>query len=276
MIERLKKQLSLRDEETGEFKYGKFFAFYIVQYALFVALGLSVFSSWENTFQSPWYSYVAWFVGTHFVLSGFEWGYHRYLLHTVVARWFKSQCEAHTLHHSHTDVTTIKNQYEIRHSHQNEAATFPVYALSAFCAVFTPLIWGLQYLLPAAPVIIGGYSGVMFSLVLYEVYHAVMHLEYDRYWRRWVEKFHLVRQLYGFHLMHHASIRINQAIGGFFFLPIWDWVFGTYFVPTSSLPLPGQELPQPIPKPPPARWLTRKLDKITNNAQKRVVLKSRP
>jgi hemolysin III len=43
------------------------------------------------------------------------------------------------------------------------------------------------------------------------------------------------RLFYGFHHMHHANISCNEAIGGFFGLPVADWVFGTYHQPKDLL-----------------------------------------
>ncbi len=274
----IEKLLSLRDE-NARFKHGKFLTLYLIQFlaaqAGFISAGVGVgITTYDVQFHSAWYNYVGWFLGGHLFLSKFEWFYHRYLLHTVIWRWLRSQCDTHTHHHDLTDVTTIKNEYEIEHSHQNESATFPVYALGLFCLIFTVIFFlPLQIIFPGSPVLISCNCSVTFSLVLYEVYHAAMHLSYERYWKKWVERFHLIRQLYGFHLMHHANMRINQAIGGFFFLPIWDWAYGTYFVPSDSLPLPGKTLPQKLPVPHKARRLTRYLDELANEKQKRIARK---
>ena len=42
-------------------------------------------------------------------------------------------------------------------------------------------------------------------------------------------------KLYGFHHMHHANISCNEAISGFFGLPIADWALGTYHQPRELL-----------------------------------------
>jgi hemolysin III len=41
------------------------------------------------------------------------------------------------------------------------------------------------------------------------------------------------RKVYSFHLRHHAVIDCNEAISGFFTLPVFDWVFGTFLLPKS-------------------------------------------
>ena len=39
--------------------------------------------------------------------------------------------------------------------------------------------------------------------------------------------------MYSFHLRHHAVIDCNEGISGFFTLPVFDWVFGTFILPKT-------------------------------------------
>jgi hemolysin III len=74
-------------------------------------------------------------------------------------------------------------------------------------------------------------------MFLYEVLHALEHQPYP-WWKRAVEHPQLGfmwRRLYGFHHMHHANISCNEAISGFFGLPIADWVLRTYHQPRDLL-----------------------------------------
>ena len=70
-----------------------------------------------------------------------------------------------------------------------------------------------------------------------EILHAIDHHPYE-WWKRATEHPRLGkmwRKLYGFHHMHHANISCNEAISGFFGLPIADWVLGTYHQPRELL-----------------------------------------
>jgi hemolysin III len=71
----------------------------------------------------------------------------------------------------------------------------------------------------------------------YEVFHAVEHFPYE-WWKSATEHPYmglLFRKLYGFHHFHHANIKSNEAISGFYGLPIADWVFRTYHQPKELL-----------------------------------------
>ena len=58
--------------------------------------------------------------------------------------------------------------------------------------------------------------------------------------------------------MHHANISCNEAISGFFGLPLADWILGTYHQPKELL-LEGRLATAKdfaVPAPPPlVRWL---------------------
>jgi len=113
----------------------------------------------------------------------------------------------------------------------------PVYALGAFWVLFTPLLAVLQILWPDLPFLFGGYAAIAWSMILYEVIHAIDHWPYE-WWSKATEhpRFgRFWRPLYGFHHMHHANIGCNEAIGGFFALPVPDWIFGTYHQPKELL-----------------------------------------
>jgi len=106
----------------------------------------------------------------------------------------------------------------------------------------------------------GGYAAITWSMCLYEILHAIEHRPYE-WWKQATEhpRFGAFwRKLYGFHHMHHANISCNEAISGFFSLPIADWAFGTYHQPKDLL-LEGRvatakdfAVPPPLPF---VRWL---------------------
>jgi hemolysin III len=215
--------------------------------ALFVGYRVLFPKLWDRQFSSGVLGFVVVFLAIHMLLCFFEWFFHRYVLHGVTSRWLKGFATEHRHHHSLTSVRLrpvtqgsdryVLNEYPIVHEDQFESSAFPVYALVSFWALFTPLLVGLQLLFPSLPVMMGGYAGIAWSMVLYEILHAIEHWPYE-WWSKATEhpRFGAFwRLLYGFHLMHHANVGCNEAIGGFFGLPLADWCFATYHQPKQLL-----------------------------------------
>jgi hemolysin III len=152
----------------------------------------------------------------------------------------------HGTHHSLTPVFLksngnaegkVVNRYPIIHRVQHKSATFPVYAPFAFLAAFSPLIAFLQWLFPGLPITLPGALALVFSYASYEVLHSTYHRPYH-WWKKWTEHPSLGlfwKKVYGFHLGHHANPMCNQAVGGFFGLPLADMAFGTLKIPRVSL-----------------------------------------
>ncbi len=187
------------------------------------------------------------FLAGHLVTCFFEWAFHRYLLHSVTIGWLRGLADAHRNHHSLTNIQlardeagpgrVVLNRYPIVDEDQHEDSAFPAWALVTFWLVFTPLIAGAQLALPHAPVAVGGYAAVTWAMASYEILHAVEHLPYA-WWKRATEhpRFGwLWRRVYGFHHFHHANVGCNEAISGFFGLPVADWVLRTYHQPRELL-----------------------------------------
>jgi hemolysin III len=274
------KLIRYRSHDDVTFSMGWFCFFVTLQSALFFTAGFFLLR-WlapdvlAVQISAPWYSYILCFAALHLFNGLFEFFFHRYVLHSVFWESLKSFREKHTEHHRLTHVrelqtsqatdeqVPVRNKYPILTPEQIEHSAFPGYALLAFWALFSVILIPLQIALPGLPLLVTGYLGVVFSFSLYEIKHAVEHMDYEKHWRRRVENSKFFREWYGFHLMHHSRIRVNQAIGGVFCLPIWDWVFGTYFVP-DELPLPEQTVSPASQIPPaprqPIRWLDRVVD----------------
>ena len=187
------------------------------------------------------------FLGVHLFLSFFEWVFHRYVLHGVTVWWLQRFARGHRHHHSLTPIRlhqlgpgsdrVVLNEYPITREEQYEDSDFPIYALVTFWVLFTPLLAVLQLVLPRWPILLGGYAAIAWSMTLYEILHAMDHWPYE-WWKSATEHPRFGgfwRRLYGFHLMHHANIGCNEAISGFFGLPIPDWCFGTYHQPKELL-----------------------------------------
>lgn len=177
----------------------------------------------------------------------FEWGFHRYVLHARIHPWLSTFSQGHRHHHSLTPIQLrpsdagpgriILNQYPITEAHQHEDSAFPWYAMAAFWLLFSPLLIGVQFLLPDWPILLGGAASIAWSVYAYEVIHAVNHYRFEWWERatshpRWGA---LWKRIYGFHHFHHANINANEAISGFFGLPVADWVFRTYNQPPDLL-----------------------------------------
>jgi len=223
-----------------------------LQMVLQLALLLAAFrfllpSVWEGQIAAGWPALALAFLAGHMGLCFFEWFFHRYVLHHVAFRVFRRFATDHRRHHSLTAIKLrpsetgpgriILNEYPIVEPEQHDASSFPWYALIGFWGVFTPLLVGLQFLLPGAPILLGGYLAIWWSLSGYEIFHAVEHLPYE-WWKRHTDhpRFGpLWTSVYGFHHMHHANVGCNEAISGFFGLPVADWVFGTYYQPRELL-----------------------------------------
>ena len=220
----------------------------VAQYAaLLVAFRFLLPGVWAKQFAGGWTALVLPFLAVHLFLCFFEWWFHRYILHSASVRIFDRFSRGHRHHHDLTPIRLqplaegsdryILNRYPIVEEAQHVDSNFPVYSIVAFWALFTPLLLGVQLLLPRVPVLMGGYAAITWSMCLYEILHAIEHRPYE-WWKQATEhpRFGaLWRKLYGFHHMHHANIACNEAISGFFALPLADWVLGTYHQPKDLL-----------------------------------------
>ncbi len=203
--------------------------------------------AWERQQHAGWGPFIATFLAVHLGICFFEWGFHRYVLHCTLHRALTRFSRGHRNHHALTPIRlervpnqpgqVVLNRYPITSEEQYEDAAFPVYALAAFWALFTPILLAVQSVLPNAPIMTGGYAAIAWSMIGYEVFHAIEHYPYE-WWERAVthQRFGWFwTRVYGFHHYHHANVAWNEAISGFFGLPVADWVFGTYFQPKNLL-----------------------------------------
>lgn len=269
-----------RSDRNIEFSFGWFTFFILFQVCLFLTAGYFLLgwlapNTLDVQLSSPWHKYAITFLSMHMFIAFFEFFFHRYVLHTVFWRFLRGLARKHRKHHGLTHVVELKhpspevktvnvrNCYPIVEPTQIESSAFPGYALVSFWGVFTPLIVGLQLIMPSMPWLIGGYMAVAWSLWLYETMHAVEHFDYEKVWKPRMEKPGLFGKMaskaYGFHLMHHSKDRLNQSISGFFGLPVPDWVLGTYYVP-DELPLPDAQVDPKTQVPPKPTWIVQWLD----------------
>lgn len=209
-------------------------------------------------------------------LSLFEYLYHRYLLHSAVLPFLGIMHKKHSLHHNLTSVKApvspkepeklvpVRNAYPIEEEEQEEAMMFPHYALSIFQALFTVLLaLPLKALLPGQPVVLGTILAVTLAYALYEIWHQVLHLPFDRYWGPLMRSRRLGRlasYVYSFHLVHHWRPQANLAVVGFWGLALWDHLFRTHHRP-PRMPLRGAEVAYRDAELPAPRWPISLLDR---------------
>jgi hemolysin III len=232
----------------GRFSIARFTGLALLQLgALYLLLSLAFPQMWARQIAAGPLAFVIVFVAGHLFLSVFEWFFHRYVLHLVTARWLGHFAREHRKHHSLTAVRlrstedgshrVILNEYPITQEVQNENAAFPFYAMAAFWAIFALPLLAVQWALPQWPILLGGFAAIAWSMMLYEILHAIEHWPYQ-WWRTATEhpRFgRFWRLVYGFHLMHHANVGCNESISGFFSLPLSDLAFGTYHQPRELL-----------------------------------------
>jgi len=184
------------------------------------------------------------FVGLSLFNCFMEYFFHRYVLHKPVMKILSYFYRQHTHHHSLTRITRrrtpggmevnfVENFYPITEKEQQEASFFPWYTFAIFAALVTPFFILLQWIGPSFPWFLAGYGSLASSLMLYEIFHAIEHWSFEKWGPlidhpRWGGFW---RKVYSFHLRHHAVIDCNEAISGFFTLPVADWVFGTCVIP---------------------------------------------
>lgn len=237
--------------------YGRFFFFLFLQLAVaFGLFGLIAPRALATELARPWMIVLGTFL-LAFPLSLFEYLYHRYLLHSAVLPFLGSMHDAHAQHHKLTYVKApvranepdkmvpVDSEFPILVEEQEESMMFPLYSLAIFYAIFlVALGLPLKLLFPASPILTSLLLAVTWHYVAYEMWHAVLHLPYERVWAPMIARKRLrrtVRRIYAFHLMHHWRPTCNLAVVGFWGVAIWDYAFLTHRRP-QHLPLQGAEV----------------------------------
>lgn len=240
---------------------------------------------WQAQWSAAWWQFAAVFGLVHLFNGFMEYVFHRYVLHKPVVPFLSRFYRQHTLHHSLTrigrrftpggrEVPVVENIYPVVTPEQGEASFFPWYTLAVFGAVVTPLLALGQWLMPSLPWFFAGFSALAFSLALYEIFHAIEHWSFER-WAPLIEHRRFGwfwRKVYSFHLRHHAVIDCNEAISGFFTLPVFDWLFGTFVLP-KTLYVDGSEWEAPeFSSPRPCalvRWCDERSDALVHARRQR-------
>ena len=142
--------------------------------ALLVAFRFLFPSVWQRQLDGGVLPVVLTFLGVHLFMCFFEWFFHRYVLHSYLAPILARFSRGHRNHHGLTPIKLqavaegsdryVLNRYPIMDEDQHEDSAFPAWALVAFWAIFTLPLLGVQLLLPNAPIMLGGYLAIAFSM----------------------------------------------------------------------------------------------------------------
>ncbi|MBI4090714.1 MAG: hypothetical protein HY422_01705 [Candidatus Komeilibacteria bacterium] len=208
-----------------------------------------------------------------------EWLFHRFGLHAIPFAWAQGPAQKHRAHHAATSVQLDRNSnpavvvsnYPITKADQYLHAQFPWWALPAIWGVYLIPIFALQLVVPTVPIMLPGFIGVAFTVWFYEVKHFLLHLPYDMWQRAFTSPIigRIAQRTYAFHLMHHANVRCNEAIAGFFGLGLADKLLGTYYVPSKLLVNGVVATPADFKIPEP-RSIVKWLDRIVAERERRI------
>ena len=255
------------DRQTEHFSLPLFFVVNVGTLAvLFAGFKILFPALWMAQIATPLWLMAATFIGAHLVNAFVEYFFHRYVLHAKVIPFFAHFYDTHNTHHNLTDVTQVvvtSNKFPIIEEPQHESSFFPWWSLLVFSLFLTPIYVAVWYSFPILPIFIAGYAALFWSMLLYELFHAAWHWPLST----WTPLFAnrklgpVWHRIYTFHLRHHANVRCNESVSGFFGLPLPDVLFGTYLPSTTRFQdqsvIPKDEYRSPKPY-----WFVRNLDRL--------------
>lgn len=221
-------------------------------------------SIWQSEMSRGWWLILllpATVCVQHLGLAGFEWAFHRWVLHsTGMLEWYFNRPGLHWLyrgltrfkasheaHHNRTLIQTkrynlgpdqiVLSDYSMERPDQFESSAFPWWSLLGFWAFFSVFLIPLHLLLPHLPMLIGGMCAVSMSYWMYEVVHSIHHYPYN-WWKKKIADPHFGRYFerrFAFHQYHHYKRRANMGIACFFTFEWWDKALGTYHYPKKLM-----------------------------------------
>lgn len=232
---------------------------------------------WQIQIEASLFSLIVTFLICHLVNAFAEHFFHRYVLHSPCLPGLSYFYKSHTRHHALTRIVYkksfgIENVYPIIEEKQHEDSYFPWYSYLAFALFLSGPFALAQYLLPEAPVFLAGSLSLAWTISLYEIFHALEHKPLEKWLpllehkNIFVQKFW--RKVYAFHLRHHADIKCNEGISGFFGIPIADFVFNTWVDPSTLYPH-GAHVDFSEFKPPKPIWFIEWFDKMAEKKVKK-------
>ncbi|HLP44201.1 MAG TPA: hemolysin III family protein, partial [Candidatus Nanoarchaeia archaeon] len=241
---------------------------------------------WRAQIEASWVSVVLVFLACHAVNAFGEYIFHRYVLHARLIPGLSMFYKSHTTHHGLTRVVLrvprdstqekpqtgiVENRYPILVEEQHESSFFPWYSYVVFALLSSLWFTPLQLLFPKLPIFLGGFLALAWTLSLYEILHAIEHWSVEK-WKPLLESRRFGgfwKKVYGFHLRHHADIKSNESISGFFGIPIPDLLFGTWVNPISLYEDGSTSSRAQFVSPKPC-WFIRQLDALAEWRHKRL------
>ncbi len=225
--------------------------------AIFGTIKLFFPNIWAEQLAAFWLPTIVLFVAVHLCNAFIEFFFHRYVLHAKVIPFFAHFYDAHNLHHNLTKVEQVlvtTNVFPIVAEPQHKSSFFPWWTLLVFSLMLTPFFAAVYILFPLLPIFLAGYTALFFSMCLYELYHAAWHWPLERWKVLFAQKYlgSFWETAYKFHLRHHANVRCNESVSGFFGIPLPDLLFGTYLKADTLFPdqtvVPTEEYRSPTPR----------------------------
>ena len=154
------------------------------------------------------------------VFMAVEFGYwfSHYMMHKIPALW-----EFHKVHHS-AEVLTPLTEWR---QHPVELALFPILMSGAACLVQGPMVW---YFGETAQVLDPMKANLISMAFWYTILH-LRHTELPFYATGFLGK---IIQAPAHHQVHHSTNpdHFDKNLG--YCLSIWDWAFGTLYVPRKG------------------------------------------
>jgi sterol desaturase/sphingolipid hydroxylase (fatty acid hydroxylase superfamily) len=153
-----------------------------------------------------------------FLAVEFGYWFSHLLMHKVPTLW-----EFHKVHHS-AEVLTPLTEWR---QHPLELALFPVLVGLAVCLVQGPIIW---YFGPSSQII----SPVSANLLSMTFWYTILHLRHSELPFYATGLLGKLIQAPAHHQVHHSTDpkHFDKNLG--YCLSIWDWAFGTLYVPTKG------------------------------------------
>lgn len=241
---------------------------FILTTAMLCAIRFLFPTIWRSEVSLGWWLILVipcMFFFLHVGMAFFEWGFHRYVLHSwgmlewafnrPGLRWLFHILEqfnpSHAGHHQRTPISTkeidpgdgrillyVSSGYAMERPEQFEASSFPPWSILGFWAFFLIFLIPLHFVFPLFPILICGIPAVAFSYWLYEVTHSIHHYPYawwkarmsdPRFGKYW-------RKIFASHHYHHYKWKTNEGVGKVFgVFDIVDQLLRTYHYPKKLL-----------------------------------------
>lgn len=153
---------------------------------------------------------------TLFLLLGFEWMVHKYVLHHAQPG-LKPIYKQHTLHH----IIFTNTDMQIRSGRELNLVLMPAYAVVLVFLLLMPITWAV-WVLVSSSVALSMLATAMVFFLFYEWMHLAYHLPDSH----WLLRSKLMCYLKKQHQTHH-DIRLMTKWNFNVTFPLFDWILST-------------------------------------------------